>query len=354
MSNIYYYNNYLYFAVQYEGSALYMCKFDLSTDTISSFGISGWSGTLNSGSIYTYNNSLKFMININMITINNDDTYTMAYLPNINLIHGNSDAFYTTKYIVKQIGNTYYIYSSLAAKILSTTNWSDFTELFSSIPNIILGSSNSNFPAANSYVWGDSGFYFVDSNFVILGQYNSLYYTGQTYIYTQKIKTQYTDEYSTGNINYYKNGNWKICVPDQTNDANLDALYIARGYSPYFRIDTTNETVSLQRDNHLWAMMYVGDDFIDNNLPTGDWERDAKYSEVASKQDSFTTTWYDISTTSSTFTASDFTTISKVYLNGLLLRITKDYTIVSGNVITFTNSLTADDELAIEGIAIQI
>lgn len=93
----------------------------------------------------------------------------------------------------------------------------------------------------------------------------------------------YTDTYqingSSVAINYYKFNDWKICIPDVSNDTNLDTVYNFLGYLNYWRLDTTvgAETVSIPRDKRLWSMMFVGDNFQDDNLPTGNYVLPVSY-----------------------------------------------------------------------------
>lgn len=110
---------------------------------------------------------------------------------------------------------------------------------------------------------------------------------GNAVVYYSGIsKKVYTDTYningSSVNINYYKYKDWKICLADNgTNDANLETVYNYLGYLNYWVLDYVNEFVCIQRDKNTYALMYVGDDFVDNleNLPTND------YSNIVLKKD---------------------------------------------------------------------
>lgn len=110
----------------------------------------------------------------------------------------------------------------------------------------------------------DNFYGFVDSNsFFVLDKVQD-----PKYIYSGLVKTVYTDTYSIDGssveIDYYKNGNYKICLADgETNDTNLATVYSYMGYYNYYRLDTENGTVSLPRNNNLYSMMYVGDNFQD-------------------------------------------------------------------------------------------
>lgn len=92
--------------------------------------------------------------------------------------------------------------------------------------------------------------------FYMTVQDNSPYYFGIE-------KVVYTDTINGTEINYYKNGDYKICVADNTNDTALATVYSYMGYYNYYRLDTTNETVSLPRNSNLYSMMYVGDNYQD-------------------------------------------------------------------------------------------
>ena len=90
---------------------------------------------------------------------------------------------------------------------------------------------------------------------------------GYTVKYLGIVKTIYTDTYTVNganvNINYYKYDDWKICLPDATNDTNLNTVYNFLGYLNYWRLNETNETITLPRNSNLYSMMYVGDNYQD-------------------------------------------------------------------------------------------
>ena len=90
---------------------------------------------------------------------------------------------------------------------------------------------------------------------------------GYTIKYLGVVKTVYTDTYIVNganvNINYYKYDDWKICLPNGTNDTNLDTVYNFLGYLNYWRLNETNETITLPRNSNLYSMMYVGDNYQD-------------------------------------------------------------------------------------------
>ena len=95
---------------------------------------------------------------------------------------------------------------------------------------------------------------------IVYGSSDNMYFTGL-------VNKQFTDTYNiNGNsvvINYYAKNDFKICLADNTNDTNLATVYSYLGYYNYYRLDTTNETVSLPRNSNLYSMMYVGDNYQD-------------------------------------------------------------------------------------------
>ena len=90
---------------------------------------------------------------------------------------------------------------------------------------------------------------------------------GSNLYYAEMQKTVGTDTYvidgNTVEIDYYTKDGFKICLADNTNDTNLATVYSYLGYYNYYRLDTTNETVSLPRNSNLYSMMYVGDNYQD-------------------------------------------------------------------------------------------
>lgn len=103
----------------------------------------------------------------------------------------------------------------------------------------------------------------ISDDTIVYGSLIYMYYIGV-------VKKQYTDSYtingSTVNINYYKNNDFKICIKDNgTNDTNLETVFNYLGYLNYWLIDVNNETVAIQRNKYNYAVMFVGDDFVDDN-----------------------------------------------------------------------------------------
>lgn len=92
------------------------------------------------------------------------------------------------------------------------------------------------------------------------------------------IPIVFTDTINGIDIKYYKNGDFKICTPDIAvgNDTNLQSVFEFLGYLNYWWIDTTNDQITLQRNSNLWSMMYVGDDYEDDELPSGQYKASLK------------------------------------------------------------------------------
>lgn len=154
------------------------------------------------------------------------------------------------------------------------------------------------------------------------------------------IKTVYTDTYTIGgssiNVDYYKYGSFKICVKDGgTNDANIDTVYNALGYENYFVIDDTSETVALPRNSNLWSFMYVGDNYISDNIPDGNSTR------LLPQASSIT----DITSTSITFDSTNKVQPNTDYEYGELTTLTLgSSSIISsklGTTIKFQSGTTA-------------
>ena len=126
--------------------------------------------------------------------------------------------------------------------------------------NIYTSTDLVNFTLISSITSGNrKSFTFVQDTVIFTRDYE-VYYIGKN----KKIYTDdYTIEGNTVSINYYKNGDFKICVPDTTNDTNLESVYASVGHYDYFRLDTTNQTVSLPRQSTLYSAMYVSDDYRD-------------------------------------------------------------------------------------------
>lgn len=122
-------------------------------------------------------------------------------------------------------------------------------------------------------------FFYADANTLVCSMSDP-----DCYIYGTNGKKEFIDSYffqgTDVQIKYFKNGNFRICIADTYNDANLDTVYNYLGYSNYFVLDFQEETVALPRNSNLWTMMYVGDNYEDSNLPLGNATRLLPQPEV--------------------------------------------------------------------------
>lgn len=131
-------------------------------------------------------------------------------------------------------------------------------------------------PAGASYCSKDLGVTFeeiqeeeIGTYPLVVSSYNLIAYVDRDgYVYKgDKLKTISTDTYvidgNTVEIDYYSKDGFKICLADNTNDTNLATVYSYLGYYNYYRLDTTNETISLPRNSNLYSMIYVGDNYQD-------------------------------------------------------------------------------------------
>lgn len=144
----------------------------------------------------------------------------------------------------------YFVTSENNSKLLRTTNLKNFTQI------VALGRS---FEGGKNCLSENKDMIFVQ---------NTRYDNAYRVWYLSYEDIVYTDTYiingATVNIQYYKNQDWKICISDGgTNDTNLDTVYSYLGYENYYRLDTTNETISLPRNSNLYSTMYVGDNYQD-------------------------------------------------------------------------------------------
>ena len=101
-------------------------------------------------------------------------------------------------------------------------------------------------------------------------------------LYEKVVSTDtYVIDGNSVEIDYYESDGYKICIADGgTNDANLVKVYNYLGYYNYYVLDIENETLSLPRNSNLWTFMYVGDDYEDSNLPTGNTTRLLPQTEI--------------------------------------------------------------------------
>lgn len=166
------------------------------------------------------------------------------------------------------------------------------------------------------------------------------------------VKTVYTDTYTIGgssiNVDYYKYGSFKICVKDGgTNDANIDTVYNALGYENYFVIDDTNETLALPRNSNLWTMMYVGDDYEDSNLPTGNYSAVALKSEIEKLPNQTGQNGKYLKTNGTSTSWQDIELPSSMLQEAATVALTGDYSDLSNkpsiNNITLSGNKSAND-----------
>ena len=185
--------------------------------------------------------------------------------------------------------NTFYV--AYNAKICSSTDLTNWTLVYTLDGNnysmvdtdayylaldsgkIVKTTDFTNYETLTTFTTSSYTFYsFYASNEVIV-----LSMTSSCYIYGQAQKTMSTDTYvingSSVAINYYTKDGFKICIADGTNDTNLASVYSYMGYYNYYRLNTTNETISLPRNSNLYSVMYVGDNYQDtlDNLPNGEY-----------------------------------------------------------------------------------
>lgn len=110
-------------------------------------------------------------------------------------------------------------------------------------------------------------------------------FTANNIYYIDLQRATFTDTYfvngNSVDIEYYRNGSFKICLKDgDSNDDNLDTIYNALGYANYFVLDTEGETLALPRNSNLWTFMYVGDNYENGNLPSGNYIPNGTLNEI--------------------------------------------------------------------------
>ncbi|MBR0541678.1 MAG: hypothetical protein IJK26_05660 [Clostridia bacterium] len=259
-------DDYLYFTKGYNT----LNRINVNTGVAESVSLSGMNPE--ASAFFVYNGELKLLDKNYVLTINTENftvtsVATSTFLPNISL---GPVAF------VKKIGDTYYFW--INKKIYTTTDWQNFSLL---MENVELFTSNIGQYTTYGYYYSHIGFYITDDqSIILLSEYNgpdSIWGSSNGYYYySGTVKKEYTDDYTidgnTVSIKYFKNAGWKICVPDTTNDANLETVYTSLGYLPYWRIDVTGENLTLIRTNKAFTYMYVGDGYKDSTTPTGEWE----------------------------------------------------------------------------------
>lgn len=260
-SNAVIYDGYLYF--YHAGNDDY--KGHIRRISLSNFGagsedllVAGDWGTIGSNHVcfFVYNNELKLLSEKVLATIDTTNfTYSTVTAQSVLGFSPSGQVCF-----IKKIGGTYYV--AIKNTIYTTTDWQTFVS-YLTVPNDF----------GSMYYAADTGLTITSDNSVMVlagGWYNATYYYISTY------RVEYTDDYiidgNTVSIKYFKNAGWKICVPDTTNDANLETVYTSIGYLPYWRMDVTGEKLTLVRTNKAFTYMYVGDGYKDSTTPTGEWE----------------------------------------------------------------------------------
>lgn len=109
---------------------------------------------------------------------------------------------------------------------------------------------------------------------------------GNRKIYSRGVaKTTYTDTYvidgTSVSVNYYKSNDTKI-VTDFSQITAMATIGNYLGYSNYFFLSqaTGYEGVTLPYNSNLWTYMYVGDDYVETNIPTGNATRLLPQAEI--------------------------------------------------------------------------
>ena len=121
---------------------------------------------------------------------------------------------------------------------------------------------------------------------------NTINFNGYSYFDITENRIPFTDTYNINGeeveITYYKCGNYKICVAGENNkddgedenDGKLQDVYEYLGYLPYFWIDTNSLDIVLPRNSNRWTMMYVGNDYVEEEMPEGNYSAFATKDEL--------------------------------------------------------------------------
>lgn len=131
------------------------------------------------------------------------------------------------------------------------------------------------------YQINNAGDLIINDNILsVKGTVNS---DGYSYFNIEENKIEFTDNYNINgedvDINYYKSGEYKICEAGQNNrddgedenDNKLQDVYEYLGYLPYFWIDIENLDIVLPRNSNRWTMMYVGNNYVEEEMPEGNY-----------------------------------------------------------------------------------
>lgn len=165
------------------------------------------------------------------------------------------------------------------------------------------------------YQINNAGDLIINDNILsVKGTVNS---DGYSYFDIEENKIEFTDTYNINGesveINYYKSGEYKICEAGQNNrddgedenDSKLQDVYDYLGYLPYFWIDTENLDIVLPRNSNRWTMMYVGNNYIEEEMPEGNYSAFATKDELKKQFKIF-----DIKTISEPMTQKGWSCIS--------------------------------------------
>lgn len=263
-----------------------------------------------------YDNKIWISTSSQVISIDLDNNYNIFI--NTELIPSNSTGFITGMTYVKSsiideeetIDTLYFIYSDTTNensffKILRYNDdnvWEEvyydegYTNEYNYVTDVknynektIISTGNNIYISRNLndieslYQINNAGDLIINDNILsVKGTVNS---DGYSYFDIEENKIEFTDTYNINgedvDINYYKSGEYKICEAGQNNrddsdsneemDSKLQDVYEYLGYLPYFWIDTENLDIVLPRNSNRWTMMYVGDDYIDGSLPSGNY-----------------------------------------------------------------------------------
>lgn len=220
--------------------------------------------TINSDVCY-FNDNLYFMCNANGTLVafksTNNGTNWVSINNNIESISG--------KPIIAIFSNKAYIQIS-SGNLYSTTNFIVFA----------VEIENTNNSDGYSSIFISNLGYYATSNSYNTRDLNDV-------VYADVGTKVFTDTYSiNGNsisIDYYKNSSSQTkIVLGTSQNTNIDTITAYLGYNPYFVLDTTtnSENVQLPINTNLWTYMFVGDNYEDSNLPTGNTTRLLPQTEI--------------------------------------------------------------------------
>lgn len=213
--------------------------------------------------IFKFEDNYYFTTNrsgFNICKLNIETGYiSEEYRPKVNGVYMN---YNESGSLCEVVGDKVIIQSN--GHIFTTTDLINFTILYT----ITGGGYNK---CANWYLTNNTMIFFFQKDL-----YKTMGLTDDCYLYIGFDKKEFTDTYNingtTVNIKYFKFQDFKICISDNggTNDTNIKTVYDYLGYSNYWLIDTTNETITIQRNKQGYVQMYVGDGFVDDldDLPT--------------------------------------------------------------------------------------